>query len=92
MQEALQQSESTLRSFFDSASMMMGIVELMDDEILHISDNAATARFFGLTSEAMLNTKASEMGVPQQPLREWLERYREAERTQSSRSGAARVG
>ncbi|MBD1803921.1 PAS domain S-box protein [Microcoleus sp. FACHB-SPT15] len=82
-QEALQQSESTLRSFFDSASMMMGIVELMDDDILHISDNAATAKLFGLTPEAMQNRKASEMGVPQEFLQMWIEHYREAERTQS---------
>ena len=82
-QEALQQSESTLRSFFDSASMMMGIVELMDDDILHISDNATTAKLFGLTPETMQNKRASEMGVPQEFLRMWIERYREAERTQS---------
>ena len=83
MQEALQQSESTLRSFFDSASMMMGIVELIDDDILHISDNTTTAKLFGLTPEAMQNRRASEMGVPQEFLQMWLERYREAERTQS---------
>jgi PAS domain S-box-containing protein len=82
-QEALQQSESTLRSFFDSASMMMGIVELMDDDILHISDNATTAKLFGLTPETMHNRRASEMGVPQELLRMWIEHYREAERTQS---------
>ncbi|MCA1993017.1 MAG: PAS domain S-box protein, partial [Coleofasciculus sp. S288] len=83
IQEALQRSESTLRSFFDSAPMMMGIVKLLDDDILHISDNAATAKLFGLTPETMQNKRASEMGVPQAFLRMWIERYREAERTQS---------
>ncbi|NEP01474.1 MAG: PAS domain S-box protein [Symploca sp. SIO2E9] len=82
-QEALQESESTLRSFFDSSPMMLGIVELVDDDILHISDNVTTARFFGLTPEAMRNRLASEMGVPQQHLRLWMERYGETERTQS---------
>lgn len=82
-QEALQESESTLRSFFNSSPMMLGIVELLDDDILHISDNATTAQFFGTTPEAMRNRLASEMGVPQQYLRQWIERYRETERTQS---------
>ncbi|HEY9707057.1 MAG TPA: PAS domain S-box protein, partial [Oculatellaceae cyanobacterium] len=82
-EEALQQSESTLRSFFDSASMMMGIVELVDDDILHISDNVTTAKLFGLTPEAMQNRLASEMGVPPKYLREWIEYYREAERTRA---------
>ncbi len=82
-EEALQQSESTLRSFFDSASMMMGIVELVDNDILHISDNATTAKLFGLTPEAMQNRLTSEMGVPPKHLRDWIERYREAERTRS---------
>ncbi|HAJ58674.1 MAG TPA: hypothetical protein DCP31_04935 [Cyanobacteria bacterium UBA8543] len=82
-EEALQQSQSTLRSFFDSASMMMGIVELVDDDILHISDNATTAKLFGLTPEAMQNRLASEMGVPPKYLRKWIAHYRKAERTRS---------
>lgn len=82
-EEALYQSESALRSFFDSASMMMGIVELMDDDILHISDAVTTAKSFGLTAEGIKNQLASEMDVSSKYVREWIERYREAERTQS---------
>ncbi|NEO30729.1 MAG: PAS domain S-box protein [Symploca sp. SIO3C6] len=82
-QEALQESESTLRSFFDSSPIMLGIIELVDDNILHISDSATTAQFFGLTPEAMRNQLASEMGLPQQHLRLWIERCCEAESTQS---------
>jgi PAS domain S-box-containing protein len=79
---ALQQSDSTLRSFFDSAPMMMGIVELVDNDILHIADNIATAKFFGLTPETMRNSRASEMGVPQNHIQQWIDLYRQAERTQ----------
>ncbi len=81
--EALRQSEGTLRSFFDSAPMMMGTVELRHDDIRHISDNAQCAKFFGLTPEAMKNRLASEMGVPQKYLHEWIHYYRQAEQTQS---------
>jgi len=74
----LQQSESTLRSFFDSGSMMMGIVELVGDDVLHLADNQKTARFFGTTTEAMANRRSSEMGVEPPHLKMWLDRYREA--------------
>lgn len=80
---ALRQSEANLRSFYDSAAMMMGIVELIDNDILHISDNAATAKFFGLSSEAMHNRLESEIGVSPQHLQAWIERYRQAKQTQS---------
>lgn len=80
--EALWQSESTLRSFFDSAPMMMGIVELVDDEILHISDNAATAKFFGLTPAQMQNRVVSNVDQQQLYVRDWIDYYRQAECTQ----------
>ncbi|MER3491554.1 MAG: hybrid sensor histidine kinase/response regulator [Mastigocladus sp. ERB_26_2] len=80
-QIALQQSESTLRSFYDSAPMMMGVVELRGNDILHISDNATSAKFFGLTPEAMQNRFATELGAPQESVNEWINYYREAEYT-----------
>ena len=78
---SLRQSESTLRSFFNSSSVMMGIVELVGDDILHLADNQKTAEFFGTTSEAIANRLASENGVPQTYIEMWVEYYREAERT-----------
>jgi PAS domain S-box-containing protein len=82
-EEALYQSEATLRSFFNSGSMMMGIVELYDDDIRHISDNAATANFFGMSQAAMQNQLASAMGVLRHHIEFWLGHYREAQRTQA---------
>ncbi|MCV3213263.1 PAS domain S-box protein [Plectonema radiosum NIES-515] len=81
--EALHQSECTLRSFFDSAPMMMGTVELRYDDIRHIYDNAASAKFFGVTPEAMKNRFASNMGVPQKYVRQWINYYHQAEKTRS---------
>lgn len=63
-QQTLQQRESAKRRFFNSAPMMMGIVELLDNnDILHISDNAATAQFFGLAPGATRNRLNSELGL-----------------------------
>ncbi|MEA5552006.1 PAS domain S-box protein [Anabaena cylindrica UHCC 0172] len=82
-QLALRQSESTLHSFFESAPMMMGIVELVDNDILHISDNPNTAKFLGLTPEAMQNRLAREMCADNSNLNQWINYYRQAELTQS---------
>lgn len=82
-EQARWESESTLRSFFDSASMMMGIVELVEDDILHISDNPAAAKFFGLSPHGRQNLLSSETGMPREHLCRWIEVYREAERTRS---------
>ena len=46
---ALRDSEAILRSFFDSAGGMRGIVDLVGDDILHISDNSVAAIFYGQT-------------------------------------------
>ena len=81
VEASLRQSESTLRSFFNSGSMMMGIVELIGEDILHLADNQKTAAFFGTTPEAMANRLASENGVPKSHLQMWVNHYREAERS-----------
>ena len=78
---ALRESESMLRSFFDSAGAMRGIVELEQDDILHISDNAISAAFFGETRESMRNKRASELGVPPETVRLWLTQYLKSQQT-----------
>ncbi|HSM83551.1 MAG TPA: PAS domain S-box protein [Nodosilinea sp.] len=83
LNEHLQQSESTLRSFFDSAVMPMGIVELHGNDILHLSDNGAAAGFFGTTPQAMQNRLSSDLGIPVATIERWIAYYREAERTQA---------
>lgn len=71
----LKESEGTLQAFFDSASLMMGVVEVLDDDIRHLSSNRATARFFGTTQEGMNGRLCSELGVPRELARLWLHHY-----------------
>ncbi|MGE5655046.1 MAG: PAS domain S-box protein [Actinomycetota bacterium] len=80
-EESLQESESILRSFFNSGSMMMGIVEIYPHDIFHLSSNLAATQFFGTTPEAMQNRFASELGVPPDFIQMWLNFYREAEQS-----------
>ncbi|MBW4481814.1 MAG: PAS domain S-box protein [Tildeniella torsiva UHER 1998/13D] len=79
----LRQRKSILRSLFDSAAMPMGMVELHEGDILHISNNGATAEFMGTTPQAMQNRFASDLGVPAATIDRWIAYYREAERTQA---------
>ncbi len=83
-QQLLQQSESTLRSFFNSAIIPMGIVEVHHGDILHISDNWAAANFFGRTIEAMQNQFASTLGVPPPTIQLWISYYQKAARNQAT--------
>jgi PAS domain S-box-containing protein len=78
---ALLESESVLRSFFDSAGAMRGIVELEQADILHISDNAITAALFGETKQSMRNKRASELGVPPEIVRLWIAHYLKSQQT-----------
>ena len=77
---ALQEREATLASFFDTAPFMMGVVELLPDDVLHHSDNAATARFLGSTPRQMRGRRSSQLGFPQELIPQWLEHFRETRR------------
>ena len=73
---SLKESEGTLQAFFESASLMMGVVEVLDDDIRHLSSNRATARFFGTTPDAMNGQLCSQLGVPRELACMWLNHYR----------------
>ncbi|MGE5657711.1 MAG: PAS domain S-box protein [Actinomycetota bacterium] len=77
---ALTERQIILQSFYDSVPMQMGIVELLDNDILHLSGNATTARFFGLTPELFQNKLASQLGVSQEHIDTWIHYYRESQR------------
>ncbi|HLO50972.1 MAG TPA: PAS domain S-box protein [Kamptonema sp.] len=82
-EESWQQSESTLQSFFNSGDMPMGIVEIHDGDILHISDNWAAAQFFETNPEAMKNHFASTLGVTPATIEQWTSYYQQSEKIQA---------
>jgi PAS domain S-box-containing protein len=80
--EALRESESVLRSFFDAPGDMRGIVEVVTGtDVRHVADNAVTAGFLGLTPDAMRNKLGSELGEPEEVLRRWIGFSEESRRT-----------
>ena len=72
------EANEVLSRFYDSASVMMGTVELRGDDIVHISDNRATAIFFETTSAAMIGKTARALGIPEEYHRLWLDAYRKS--------------
>lgn len=75
VEASLQETEIALQSFFDSASLMMGVVTVLPDDVLHLSDNRATAHFFGTTVEALRGRRASQLATPPDILNLWVKSY-----------------
>ncbi|MGH1395752.1 MAG: hybrid sensor histidine kinase/response regulator, partial [Trichormus sp.] len=76
---ALAEREAMLRSYYDYAPMLMGVVEITDNDILHIYDNPATCRFFGHEPDSTTGKLASELGAPPTLIQVWLTQYRESQ-------------
>lgn len=74
----LREREAVLGGLYDTSPLMMGVVELLEDDILHLSDNATAARFFGNSVERMCNQRASALGAPPEHIRQWMQYYRQS--------------
>ncbi|MGH9750682.1 MAG: response regulator [Candidatus Polarisedimenticolia bacterium] len=79
-EEAVRDRETTLRSFFDSAPLMMGIIEIDGGDIVHVSDNACTLDFLAPGAERRGPLRASEIGAPRATIDLWIASYHESER------------
>jgi len=74
-------SESTLRAFFQSAPMMMGIVELLRDDFFFVSVNGASAStLMAAGAHPAAGKTVKELGWMQEDIEPWLEKFRESER------------
>lgn len=72
---ALRTAEQTLRSFFDSAGAMMGIVELVGEEVTHISANLMTARFFHTTVDQLCGQRATMFSASPDIIQRWRKAF-----------------
>lgn len=79
---ARRESEATLRAFYDSSPIFMGITEVVGDDVFHIYDNPATCRFFGVMPNATANKFAKkQIGADVTIVDRWIENYLKAEQT-----------
>ncbi|MBA4065397.1 MAG: hypothetical protein C0501_17125 [Isosphaera sp.] len=77
-EEALRRSEATLRAFYDSSPLCMGVVEPLPGDVRHVYDNRASCRFFGVEPEQTAGKRATELGTPPEVLARWLGKYRDS--------------
>ena len=72
-------SESLLRSFFESAPMMMGVAELgADGTVTHRSANNAAARFYQVEAGEVAGKTESALGYTTDEMARWQRHYRAA--------------
>ncbi|MEA2708026.1 MAG: hypothetical protein QOF78_627 [Phycisphaerales bacterium] len=76
--EIVEQKELTLRSFYDSDVTMMGIVELLQDNVRFISGNTPIAQMFGCTSQELCGKLASQLGTPPDLLALFVAKFNES--------------
>jgi len=76
--------DALVRQIISSSPMPMGIVELSDDDsdILHVFDNPATCRFFGVASGGTAGRwDRADLGVPRRTVETWVAAYRASQRS-----------
>jgi signal transduction histidine kinase len=66
----LQESQTTLQSFYDSSPLLMGVAEIEGDEIEPIYQNAAARNFFGPGAQAAASHEITGL---------WLQNYRKSQ-------------
>ncbi len=81
---APRQNLNFLDSLYEKTPLLMGIVELRDNDILHLSGNTASAAFMGFSPATIQNRPVSELGVPPAQIERWHERYREVQKAGKS--------
>jgi PAS domain S-box-containing protein len=81
-EHTLEEQAAILRIFYESSPLMLGVVELSETDILHVSHNSATLEFFGLTTAELTGKWASELGVPLEYRQLWLTHYRRSQQQQ----------
>lgn len=79
----LTDQSAILQIFYETSSLMMGVVEVSDNDILHVSQNLATLEFFNATSEQITGKWASELGVTPEYLELWISHYRLSQEKQN---------
>jgi len=75
-EDALRESEATLRGFFNANAIQMSVIELDRDDFIYVMPNKRIADFFGLSLEEMTGKSARELGLSDELIRHWVEVFR----------------
>ncbi|MFP5042190.1 CHASE3 domain-containing protein [Parasediminibacterium sp. JCM 36343] len=75
------ENEALLSNVYDNAPVMIGVVELTEDDVFYVKVNKCVTDFLGISEAEIANRYASEMGASKEVIAKWIERYKEAEAT-----------
>ena len=79
LSQKLIKNKCLIDSLFQTCPLMMGIVELHNDKIVHISDNPAMSEFFA-TNKIEFDQKTSiASGIDSEAKKTWIEMYRKSQ-------------
>jgi PAS domain S-box-containing protein len=79
--QSLRENEAILRSFFDSAGVMRGIVEVIDGRVIHVSCNEAAAKMYGVDRGSISGKSAAEAGASEAVVQTWVGLYEDSRHT-----------
>ncbi len=65
-------SNSGLSRFFDSVPLSLGIVEILEDNLLYVAINNHGARIHGVAPHEMIGKTGLDMGMPPELMEQWL--------------------
>lgn len=82
IEATLQEQAKILQIFYDYSPLILGVVEISDNDILHTLHNSTTLKFLGVNKEKIDNTWASELGIKPEIIQMWLSYYRQSQATQ----------
>ncbi len=74
----ISERKDVLNSFYNSTPLMMGVVEVFEDDVRSISENASSQSFGKLVLDARGQRSAQHAGVQKAILDLWLRNYRKA--------------
>ncbi|MGB9936590.1 MAG: PAS domain S-box protein [Methanobacterium sp.] len=72
LEKSLQESESILKSFFNSNIIFMSVIELLDDDFIYKLPNKYMAEYIGLTIDEFEGKSAKELKISDFEREKWL--------------------
>jgi diguanylate cyclase (GGDEF)-like protein/PAS domain S-box-containing protein len=82
IETTLTEREAILSNLCENTTLMMGVIEFVDDDIYHLWDNPATRKLFGCNEQQMKNQSCRRLGMAENLIQLWLKHCRETEQTQ----------
>jgi two-component system, sensor histidine kinase and response regulator len=78
--DALEASEAAVRSVINATPLMMGLVEMLGEDVVYVVANPATAAFFGVEPGELRGRSTADLSLPRREVALWVEKFRESER------------